>query len=117
KTSFDRWYSRKTDLILPRSKNLQKALFEFLTISKPYDKIMRRKKVQKCMATEKRNSLLKTFLCENLFTDDIQFSYEKLGENTKDLLGLEKHEDLAVLIEMLKTEIQYKSVNSVTKDD
>mgnify|MGYP000290801806 CR=1 FL=1 len=36
--SFERWYAQNNDMILPRSRRMQDALFQYLSIATPYDK-------------------------------------------------------------------------------
>lgn len=115
--SFDRWYALDNDMILPRSRRMQDVLFKYLSLSPPYDKIIRRKKSQKSTKTEMKNSMLKSFLCNNLLSEDFKQSFEQLGDSIKDMLYLENDKDLESLIELLRKEIEYYIINSVSQYD
>ena len=115
--SFERWYAPNNDMILPRSRRMQNVLFEYLSIDKPYDKIIIRKKAQKCAMTEKKNSMLTTFLCNNLFAEDFKSAFELLGDNIKNMLGIYNYEDLAALVDLLKREIEFETINTISKYD
>ena len=115
--SFDRWYALDNDMILPRSRRMQDVLFKYLSLSPPYDKIIRRKKSQKSTKTEMKNSMLKSFLCNNLLSEDFKQSFEQLGDSIKDMLCLENDKDLESLIELLRKEIEYYIINSVSQYD
>lgn len=115
--SFERWYAPNDDMILPRSRMMQDAIFEYLSIAKPYDKIVRRKKAQKGTMTERKNSMLRTFLCNNLFSEDFIKSFERLSDGIKDMLGIDNSGDLEALIDLLKKEIKYVEIKSISKYD
>lgn len=104
-------------MILPRSRMMQDAIFEYLSIAKPYDKIVRRKKAQKGTMTERKNSMLRTFLCNNLFSEDFIKSFERLSDGIKDMLGIDNSGDLEALIDLLKKEIKYVEIKSISKYD
>lgn len=115
--SFERWYAQNNDMILPRSRRMQDVLFQYLSIGTPYDKIIRRKKAQKGMKTEQKNSMLRAFLCNNLFSDDYRQSFERLNDNVKDVLGIGNQGDLEDLIELLKKEIDYTEIKKISLHD
>lgn len=108
--SFERWYAQNNDMILPRSRRMQDALFQYLSIATPYDKIIRRKKAQKGTKTEQKNSMLRSFLCNNLFSDDYKQAFERLSDGMKDMFGIDNHDDLEALIDLLKKEIDYTEI-------
>jgi len=115
--SFERWYTPNNNMILPRSRRMQDAIFEYLSIAMPYDKIIRRKKAQKGTMTERKNSMLRTFLCNNLFSEDFKQSFERLGDGIKDMLGIDNPGDLEALIDLLKKEINYVEIKTMSKYD
>jgi hypothetical protein len=115
--SFERWYIPNNDMILPRSRKMQNILFEYLSIAKPYDNIIRRKKAQKGTMTEQKNSMLRAFLCNNLFSEDYKQSFDSFGDGIKDILGIDNPEDLGALIELLKKEIKYVEIISISEYD
>lgn len=112
--SFERWYTQNNYMILPRSRRMQDVLFQYLSIATPYDKIIRRKKAQKGMKTEQKNSMLRSFLCNNLFSNDYKQSFERLSDGVKDILGIDNHGDLAALIDLLKKEIYYIEIKNIS---
>lgn len=115
--SFERWYDDSSDMILPRSRQMQNSLFAYLSIMAPYDKIIRRKKAQRSTKTEQKNLILRTFLCDNLFADDFQDSFDGLSDEVKDMLGIDKPSDIKALIDLLKPEIQYNQLKNISKND
>lgn len=117
KQSFERWYTENNDMILPRSRRMQDVLFQYLSIAAPYDKIIRRKKAQKGLKTEQKNSILKSFLCNNLFSDDYKQSFEQLNDSVKDMLGIDRQGDLEALIDLLKREIDYVEIKKISMYD
>lgn len=112
--SFERWYAQNNDMILPRSRRMQDALFQYLSIATPYDKIIRRKKAQKGTKTEQKNSMLRSFLCNNLFSDDYKQAFERLSDGMKDMFGIDNHDDLEALIDLLKKEIDYTEIKNIS---
>ena len=64
-----------------------------------------------------KNSMLKSFLCNNLLSEDFKQSFEQLGDSIKDMLCLENDKDLESLIELLRKEIEYYIINSVSQYD
>lgn len=115
--SFERWYTPNNNMILPRSRRMQDILFQYLSIAAPYDKVIRRKKAQKGMKTEQKNSMLRSFLCNNLFSDDYKQSFERLSDNIKDILGIDNQGDLEALIDLLKKEIKYVEIKNMSQYD
>lgn len=115
--SFERWYTPNNDMILPRSRRMQDVIFEYLSIATPYDKIIRRKKAQKGTMTERKNSMLRTFLCNNLFSEDFKQSFERLSDGIKDMLGIDNSGDLEALIDLLHKEINYVEIKTMSKYD
>ena len=112
--SFDRWYTQNNDMILPRSRRMQDVLFHYLSIGTPYDKIIRRKKAQKGTKTEQKNAMLRSFICNNLFTNDYKQSFERLSDGVKDMLGIDNQGDLEALIDLLKKEIDYIEIKKIS---
>ena len=96
---------------------MQDVLFQYLSIAAPYDKIIRRKKAQKGLKTEQKNSILKSFLCNNLFSDDYKQSFEQLNDSVKDMLGIDRQGDLEALIDLLKREIDYVEIKKISMYD
>lgn len=115
--SFERWYAKNSNMILPRSRRMQDVLFQYLSIVTPYEKIIRRKKAQKGMKTEQKNSMLRSFLCNNLFSDDYKQSFERLNDSVKDMLGIGSQGDLEALIDLLKKEIDYIEIKNISIND
>lgn len=115
KQSFEHWYDQNNDMILPRSRKMQNELFKYLSIEPPYDKIIRSKKAQKGTQTEQKNAILKTFLCNNLFSRDYNKSFQKLNENIKEMLDINNYDDFVTLIELLKKEISYIEIANIEK--
>jgi hypothetical protein len=94
---------------------MQNELFKYLSIEPPYDKIIRSKKAQKGTQTEQKNAILKTFLCNNLFSRDYNKSFQKLNENIKEILNINNYNDFIALIELLKKEISYIEITNIEK--
>ena len=67
--------------------------------------------------TERKNSMLRTFLCNNLFSEDFIQSFERLSDGVKDMLGIDNSGDLEALIDLLKKEIKYVEIKSISKYD
>lgn len=117
KSKFDRWREPSDNMILPRSRTDQEALFKYLHIAAPYDRIIRRKKAQKGNNTEQKNNMLRSFLCNNLFTDDYKQSFERLSDNLKDMLSIDNEGDFEALIDLLRKEIKFIEIKSLTLYD
>lgn len=115
KQSFERWYDQNNEMILPRSRKMQNELLKYLSIETPYDKIIRSKKAQKGTQTEQKNFMLKTFLYNNLFSQDYNKSFKRLNENIKEILNINNYNDFIALIELLKKEISYIEITNIEK--
>lgn len=117
RSKFERWREPSDNMILPRSRTDQEALFKYLHIAAPYDRIIRRKKAQKGSNTEQKNNMLRSFLCNNLFTDDYKQSFERLSDNLKDMLSIDNEGDFEALIDLLRKEIKFIEIKSLTLYD
>ena len=115
KTAFDRWYTPDNGMILPRNRNMQDAVISYLAIDPPYDRIIRRKKAQFGNNTEHINSTLKSFLCKNLLSNDFAQSFNELSDELRDMFDIGTVGDLTALLDLLKQDIIYTKITSITR--
>ena len=64
--------------------------------------------------TEQKNSMLRSFLFKNLFSDDYKQDIERLSDGMKDKFGIDNHDDLEALIDLLKKEIDYTEIKNIS---
>ena len=111
KDVFERWYNLEYTMILPRNICTQSVLFKYLDIDPPYDRIIRRKKARRVTQERQKNSMLRSFLCNNLLSDDFEASFVKLSDTVRDMLYIDSADDLKALVETLWEDLTYVTID------
>lgn len=113
KDVFERWCNLEYAMILPRNICTQSVLFKYLDIDSPYDRIIRRKKARQVTQEKQKNSMLRSFLCNNLLSDDFESSFVKLSDAVRDMLYIDSVKDLKALVETLWEGLTYVTIDRI----
>ena len=116
--SFKRWLDTSENLVLPRSRRMQKRVIEeYLQIEGLYTRMLRHRKSRISTTTEGKNIIFRTFLIHCLLETDMKKAYKGLSNEVCDYLNIDSESDIKIIIDLIKDEtLNFRPIKSINYD-
>lgn len=113
-SSFEKWYDRMSDTMLPLQKSTQVVLMDYLGLKQPYLSIMRNKKRATKNDTRQSNGMINRFLAATLFSDVNQTTFDDIKDSDiNESLQLENLGDLKARMEELNAKVNPQKISKI----
>ena len=116
--SFKRWLDTSENLVLPRSRRMQKRVIEeYLQIEGLYTRMLRHRKSRISTNTEGKNIIFRTFLIHCLLETDMKKAYKELSNEVLDYLNIGSENDIKIILDLIKDgTINFRLIKSISYD-